>query len=505
MHYHLSRKFRIEGRYRSLAPVVCLVCILMLAALPHITVAQVPATLWSRTFGGSNIDIGHDVQQTRDGGFIVTGYTRSYGTMSGRNVWLLKVNAAGNQEWNRAIGGNADEEGHAVQQTIDGGYLIAGFTRSFGAGLNDVYLIKTDTGGNTQWSWTFGGAQDDEAYDVLETTDGGYLIAGVTSSFAAGGRDVWLIKTDAAGIEQWRRSLGALSSDGARSIRPTSDGGYILTGWTFSYGPGALGNAWLVKTDNAGNIVWHRAFGGTDADRGYSVQQTTDGGYILAGYTASIGAGLDDMLLIKTDSAGNDQWTRTFGGSGRDYGHSVQQTTDGGYIVAGYTLSSGAGGDDFWLVKTDGNGNLVWSSTYGGSSSDVAYAVRQTDDGGYIATGHTLSSGSGVHDVWLLRLATDPTSITIPPELPGRARLHQNYPNPFNPGTNIAFEIHAAGWTSLKVYDLLGREVATLVNEEKAPGEYTARWDARDLAGGVYVYRLRTGSFTETKKLLLLR
>lgn len=379
--------------------------------------AQPPATLWTKTFGGTNIDVGHAVQQTVDGGYIIAGYTRSYGMMSGRNAWLIKADPLGNEEWNNAFGGDNDEEAYAVQQTTDGGYVIGGYTKSFGMGGNDVLLIKTDSAGNSQWIRTFGGAQDDEGYGLQQTTDGGYIIAGVTSSFGAGSRDLWLIKTDAAGNEEWNRTLGGFGSDGARSVHQTSDGGFIITGWTFSYGPGFLGNAWLVKTSSTGIPEWNQVFGGNDVERGYSVRQSTDGGYILTGYTGSSGAGLYDMLLIKTDDSGNTQWNKTFGGSGRDYGHSVKQTTDGGYIITGYTLSFGAGGDDLWVVKTDSAGNEQWSSTYGGSSSDIGYDVQQTFDGGYIITGHTLSYGAGLHDVFLIRLAAPPMPwFTVTPD-----------------------------------------------------------------------------------------
>ncbi len=576
--------------------------------------SQPPDTLWTKTFGGSNIDVGYFVQQTNDGGFIIAGYTRSFGTMSGRNVWLIKTDMFGNMLWNKTFGGNNDEEAYSVRQTIDGGFILAGYTKSFGFGSNDFYIIKTDSNGNEQWVKFFGGAQDEEAYDIIQTSDGNYVAAGATSSFGAGGRDVWLIKINTSGNEIWRRTLGGLSSDGARSIQQSTDGGFIITGWTFSQGPGFVGNALLLKTDSLGNQLWSKAFGGSDVDRGLSVQQTSDGGYIFTGYTASSGAGLDDLYLVKTDVAGNEVWSKTFGGSGRDYGNSVQQTLDGGYIIAGYTLSFGAGSEDVWLVKTDSNGNQEWSKTYGGSVSDVGYCVRETSDGGFIITGHTLSYGAGVHDLWLIRTAT-----IIPVELisfsadysnssikltwitasevnnkgfeverrltqtlskgedlndwtligfvegngtttktsfysfedgnlsagkysyrlkqidfdgthkyyylsevveintPDKIELYQNYPNPFNPSTKISFTISNVGTglalSVLKVYDVLGNEVATLVNEELTSGQYEVEFDLTkinnqkrfELTSGVYFFQLKVGDYRVSRKMLFLK
>ncbi|KAA0207303.1 T9SS type A sorting domain-containing protein [Ignavibacteria bacterium CHB1] len=470
-----------------------------------IVAGEPPDTLWTRTFGGTNIDIAHSVRELSDGSFILTGYTRSFGTQSGRRIWLIKTSSTGDTIWNNTFGGSNDDEGYDVMQTNDGGYVIAGYTKSFGNGGKDVYLVKTDSVGIMQWSRTYGGQQDDEGYSFVQTSDNGFLIVGATSSYGAGGRDAYLIKTDSMGLVIWTKTIGGLSSDGAWSVENTTDGGFVFCGWTFSYGPGSLGNAWLVKIDSAGNLQWQNSFGGSEADRAQDLFQTSDGGYVLTGYTESFGAGLYDMLLIKTDSNGNQQWLKTFGGSGRDYGQSIRETFDGGFIVAGYTLSIGAGGEDFWLVKTDLNGNLVWEKTLGGIYSDVAYSVFQTIDGGYVLTGHTLSFGAGLHDVWLIKVKPDELKVITGITFTESFQLMQNYPNPFNPSTTISFNLSKASPVKLLVFDISGRLIKVLINGTLSGGFHNVEFNGTDLPSGAYFFRLESNKLTETRTMVLTK
>jgi hypothetical protein len=261
-----------------------------------------------------------------------------------------------------------------------------------------VWLIKTDASGNKLWEKTFGGIRDDRGHSVQQTSDGGFILLGWTESFDAREADVWLIKTDASGNIEWDRTFGGSDRDKGSSVQQTSDGGFILVGYTESFGAG-WADVWLIKTDADGNKLWDRTFGGSGLDSGSSVQQTSDGGFILVGYTTSFGAGGFDVWLIKTDADGNKLWEKTFGGSGRDWGSSVQQTSDGGFILVGYTTSFGAG--DVWLIKTDANGNKQWDRTFGGSDWDEGWSVQQTSDGGFIIVGWTWSFGAG--DVWLIK------------------------------------------------------------------------------------------------------
>ena len=368
-----------------------------------------------KTYGGKENDFGYSVKQTTDGGYILTGSTNSFGN-GNYDVYLIKTNSQGTEEWNKTLGGSNQEGGYSVQQTTDGGYIVTGNTYSYGNGEYDVWLIKTDSQGIIEWNKTFGGSEYDDGRSVQQTTDGGYIITGKTDSFGNGGYDVYLIKTNSNGNEEWNKTFGGSNWDVGNSVQQTSDGGYIIIGSTKSSNGSVYNDVWLIKTDSNGNEEWNQTFGGSQNEYGSSVQQTTDGGYIITGSTVYTENFDGDVLLIKTNSEGIEEWNKTFGGSNTDFGNSVQQTVDGGYIISGYTIVDynprwGNSNVDVYLIKTNSNGNEEWNKTFGGNKSDRGHSVQQTTDGGYILIGSTHSFGNGGSDVWLIK--TDPNGNTV--------------------------------------------------------------------------------------------
>ncbi|MCK4641260.1 MAG: T9SS type A sorting domain-containing protein, partial [Candidatus Marinimicrobia bacterium] len=297
----------------------------------------------------------------------------------------------GDTIWTKTYGGSKGEDSKSVIQTSDGGYIIAGSTISYGSGgeFADLWLIKTDSLGDSLWTIIYGGSSIDGGNCVQETLDGGFIVCGVTKSYGAGQQDVLLIKTNSQGSIEWDKTYGAGNDEQAYCVRQTSDSGYIFTAFTRSYGAGSE-DFWLVKTDESGNKIWDKTFGGSGWDHPESVHQTLDDGYIITGYTDSYGAGGYDVWVIKTDSDGNEKWNKTFGGSGDDRGYSIQQTTDGGYILAGKTESYGAGSSDVWLIKLESeiNVGLVAYYPFNGNASDksgngndgIVYGATLTSD-----------------------------------------------------------------------------------------------------------------------------
>ncbi len=370
---------------------------LLLALLPTLFFAQAPDTSWTKTYGGVDNDFANCLQQTADSGYAIVGYTYSFGGGSGYcDVYLIKTNSLGDTSWTKTYGGADSDHASCVQQTTDGGFIVSGTTHDTVG--NDVYayLIKTDSSGDTAWTKIYIWGIGSYGNSVKQTSDGGYIICGSAD------HRVCLVKTDSLGNESWARTYGGNGIQIGTSFQMDTGGEYIITGFTNSFGAGGM-DVYLIKTAPWGDTLWTKTFGGSQHEYGHSVQVTADGGYIITGYTNSFG--LDyQVLLIKTDAIGDTMWVRTYGGPGVDLGMSLLVTTDRSFVIIGITDSYGAGGEDVYLIKTDSLGNLLWETTFGGTENDAGLSIQETFDGGYIVAGYTSSFGAGSYDLWLLKI-----------------------------------------------------------------------------------------------------
>ena len=367
--------------------------------------------MWNQTYGGTASENCFSLLKTNDGGYVMIGHTYSFGA-GDADVWLVKTDQYGSLEWDKTFGTIDYEDSQDIITTNDGGYLIVGRSTTFGAGDSDLWLIKTNSLGNMQWNKTIGGIGYDKAWRIIKTSDGNYAFAGITNSFGAGENDYWLLKTDYQGNVMWNTTIGGIGDDRARCLINTLDGGFLLTGWSNSYGAGGL-DIWLVKTDAFGNHQWNSTYGGIEVERSTSLISTNDGGYIIAGSTASFGEGETDIYIVKTDLQGNMQWNKTYGGPAGESASKIINTNDGGYGIACHTYSFGLGENDIWFIKTDQNGNVVFNQTYGGEMAETPRAIIESD-GGYVIAAHTVSFGAGENDFWLIK--TDENGVI--PEFP---------------------------------------------------------------------------------------
>ncbi|MFB3764689.1 MAG: hypothetical protein ACE14P_05510 [Methanotrichaceae archaeon] len=362
---------------------------------------------WNRTFGGTYGEGAWSLQETNDGGYIIAGYTCGLGERG--DLLLVKTDSSGKEQWNRVFGGTDEDVGYFVRQTRDGGYIVTGSTGSYGIGEERLWLLKTDSSGNKEWDRTFGGfvsSSGDGGWCVDETdagydeTDAGYILTGYTRSYGSGGKDLWLIKTDPLGIEQWQKAFGGSKDDVGMSVARALDGGYIVAGRAASFSQGD-DDIWLLKVDSSGREQWNKTYGGQKDDVCFQVVCLEDG-YALTGRTEV--AGGKKAFLLKTDLQGKKKWERTYGKDST--GISLQRTHEGGFIIAGSTDTPG-NGKDALLIKTDSAGKEQWTLPLGGPQDDIGTAIVESRDGGYALAGITGSNGSGAEKVWLVKLMAD--------------------------------------------------------------------------------------------------
>ncbi len=475
-------------------------------AIANIAFAQ-PDSIWSRTYGGENLDYCYSVIQTVDNGFVLAGFTDSFGA-GGYDLYMVKTNSEGGHEWSQTYGGIRTEMGSSTIQKANGGYLLAGETNSFWPGFKDMWLVETNAEGDSVWSQSFAFDEnnDDEGYVIIQTEEGGFALAGDTRPIGGDWNRTYLIKLDNNQEAIWSRAYGGDGDGFCISMIQSEDRGFVIAGWTDTYGA-ANEDMYMIKINADGDSLWHQIFGGDNEEICHSIIQTMDGGYALAGDTDSFGAGGFDMYLVKTDVEGNFLWSRTYGGRDDDKCNSVIQAEDGGYILSGLTRSFGAGGSDIWLMRTNEAGDSLWSETFGGENNETSHSFLRTPDGGYILSGVTNSFGAGDVDMWLVKTGPDPVSApNEPPEpLTNTFILNPAYPNPFNSTATIEYAVSFASKVTLSLYNLSGQRIETLVNGTIQAGVHRVMLDAGDMASGLYFVRLEGLEESFTQKIMLVK
>ena len=447
--------------------ITILLALILFNGVNNKSLAQAPTIEWQKCLGGSNDDWAYSIQQTSDSGFIVAGYTESSnGDVSGNHgaydYWVVKLNSSGDILWQICLGGTNVDVAYSIQQTSDEGFIVAGYTCS----------NEGDVSGNH------------------------------------GNSDYWVVKLNSSGTIEWQKCLGGTDGDYANSIQQTSDGGFIVAGQTYSNDGDVSGNhggsdAWVVKLNSSGNIEWQKCLGGTSEDIAYSIQQTSDGGFIVAGETLSNDGDVSgnhggrDAWVVKLNSSGDIIWKKCLGGTDHDFAYSIQQTSDGGFIVAGYTnsndgdVSGNHGSKDYWVVKLNSSGTIEWQKCLGGTGWDWENSIQQTSDGGFIVAGYTnsndgdVSGNHGSKDYWVVKLTNEPDRIN---EIENY-NLFSIYPNPFTEHAIITFDNPTNEKYRLLIIDVTGKVVME-INEIYGN---TVEIDGSNLSAGVYVFELTCG------------
>lgn len=442
---------------------VLIICFLF-SGVRHVF-AQAPVIRWEKCIGGGGNDYAYSIKQTIDSGYIVTGSSNSTGTeVTGNHgnydAWVVKLSPTGIIEWQRSLGGTDLDVSISVALTYDSGYIIAGSTASNNGdvtvshGGTDAWLIKLSATGALQWQKTFGGSGEDYGASVQQTTDSGYIFAAYSTSAngdltkhygSATTSDYWIIKVSPSGTMQWQKTLGGTGNDYTTSVKQTTDGNFIVAGYSTSNDSDVTGSHgsddfWIVKLSTTGNMLWQKALGGTGSDFANAVVETADGKYVVAGGSNSAdgditaGNGMGDGWMVKLSATGSMVWQKSFGGIADDAINGLTATADSCVLVSGWAASNMdstfRGSADYWLMKVNSSGTKQWQRCMGSLGNDVAWSAVPLMDGGYAMAGYTfyhsgdVSMGLGL-DYWIVNLAmpvvnsvntvSDPRNISVIP------------------------------------------------------------------------------------------
>jgi hypothetical protein len=468
---------------------------------------------WYKTFGGSEQESGLSVKQTADGGFICAGHTHSF-NVEGFDIYLIKTDAAGNVEWEKTYGGPNSQYINYVINTSDGGFLMIGRTSIFLV-PSDIYILKVDAAGEFLWDKKIGGEYKDEGRWCTETQEGDYIFAGLRCPDESSGYGA-VIKTDSEGNILWEKEYEGSDNSSIYCIENSSDNGFIFTGFTFS-NESDFTDGWLAKIDSDGELLWEETFREAE-DNSYllvALKENPEGDIVACGKTDFYEMEENNAWLLKTDPDGEKIWSKTFGGDFNDGPEALDMTNDGGIILAGFynfgvNESKNADG---WIVKTDGSGEVEWTKFYGGQLVDGFESVQQTEDNGFILAGYSKKSDED-WDILVVKTNSSGELSEEPEESVISAKkeistndaevILNNYPNPFSERTMVSYSIPGPCHVTLSVYNSLGARIATLVKEFQNTGNHEVYYDCSDLASGIYYCILKLGD-EEVKKAILIR
>jgi hypothetical protein len=465
---------------------------------------------FEKVYGGNGYDYGYSVTQAYDKGYVIAGATTSFGNGT-TDAYMLKVDSLGAIKWQRTFGGINLEQSYSIKETADTNYIIAGFTNSFGFGGYDMYLIKTNRGGDTLWTKTYGGTNWDFGYCAEPTSDGGYIMAGGTYSFGKGDEDMYVVKLNANGDTLWTKTYGGNEQDEAKSIIQTSDGGYLLTGFSKSLGE-PNGDIYTIKTNSMGDTLWTKKFGGVEVDEAYDVlENTVAGEYLVAGRSKSVGAGNFDGVVIRYSTTGAEIYAPTYGGTDDDGIQSIDLSANGRFASAGYTYTYGFGlGTSEFLLYVENPFNGFHSGTFGGNKMEKAYCLSSTKDNGYIMVGNS-TSYSNLDHIYLVKLDSNGvssanvnnviTNINSFNEVESSVFL---YPNPASNELNISLEASPKNKKySLTINDVLGREYISTIIETSSSTDQAI--NTSQLPNGVYLVKIQGDSFSSSQRVVVQR
>lgn len=456
-------------------------------------------------YGSTEEDFGRSIQQTDDYGYIITGFTLESGDA---DIYLIKTDTSGIPEWERTYGGSGTEHGLDVVITPDGGYAICGYTTSYGEGIENAYLVRVDSNGDTLWTKTYGGTVRSKALSLSNTNAGGFIMAGYTTSFGAGSEDMYIINTDANGDTLWTKTFGGVDWDRARAVKQRTNDNFIIAGSTASFGNGN-DDFYVLNLTEDGDTIWTKTFGGINAEHAWDVAPTSDGGFAFAGSTRSHGAGQSDVYILKTNFAGDSLWAKFYGTSDIDEAYSIQELPDKGFMLCGfieYFTSPTTLGSDLCALRLNSSGDTLWTRTFGGNGLDRGQSVIVNATNGTTIVGTAEGLAFGKEDVYVVELDSignlDSTSAV--PQKPvnfltslDKQRGVLLYPNP----ATTSFEVYRdnfSEYTFLTVYNSLGEIVL-----ESHITESNNKISTKGFDSGLYFVQLKSSSGTINEKLVI--